>query len=76
MALKLSAGLRNFLLGEGNIRKAFEDGILNIYSGAAPANAHFDPRALSNFRRVLFRSIHHPEGEWFSSTSLYEWDLK
>jgi hypothetical protein len=40
MALKLSTGLRNFLLGEGNIRKAFEDGILNIYSGATPANAH------------------------------------
>ena len=40
MALKLSTGLRNFLLGEGNIRKAFEDGVLNIYSGTAPANAH------------------------------------
>ncbi len=39
MALKLSTGLRNFLLGEGNIRKAFEDAILNIYSGAAPSSA-------------------------------------
>jgi hypothetical protein len=39
MALKLSTGLRNFLMGEGSLRKAFEDGILNIYSGAAPAGA-------------------------------------
>jgi hypothetical protein len=39
MALKLSTGLRQFFVGEGCLRKAFEDGILNIYSGAAPADA-------------------------------------
>ena len=39
MALKYSTGLRNFLVGEGSLRKAFEDAVLNLYSGAAPANA-------------------------------------
>jgi len=39
MALKLSIGLRNFLMGEGSLRKVFKDGILNIYPGAAPAGA-------------------------------------
>jgi len=39
MALKLSTGLRQFFVGEGCLRKAFEDGILNIYSGAAPSDA-------------------------------------
>ena len=39
MSLKLSTGLRNFLTGEGNLRKAFEDGILNIYSGTPPTEA-------------------------------------
>jgi hypothetical protein len=43
MALKYSTGLRNFLIGEGSLRKAFEDGVLNIYSGAAPANADEAP---------------------------------
>jgi hypothetical protein len=43
MALKYSTGLRNFLLGEGSLRKAFEDGVLNIYSGAAPAAADDAP---------------------------------
>jgi len=38
MSLKLSTGLRNFLLAEGSLRKAFEDGIINLYSGAAPAS--------------------------------------
>lgn len=39
MALKLSTGVRNFLTGEGGLRKAFEDGILNIYSGTPPTEA-------------------------------------
>jgi len=43
MALKYSTGLRNFLVGEGCLRKAFEDGALNFYSGAAPANADDAP---------------------------------
>jgi len=43
MALKYSTGLRNFLIGEGTLRKAFEDGVLNLYSGAAPANADDAP---------------------------------
>jgi hypothetical protein len=43
MALKYSTGLRNFLMGEGSLRKAFEDGQLLIYSGAAPANADDAP---------------------------------
>jgi len=43
MALKLSTGLRNFLTGENTFRKAFEDGVLNIYSGALPADADAAP---------------------------------
>jgi hypothetical protein len=43
MALKLSTGLRNFLTGEGTLRKAFEDGILNIYSGTPPTEADDAP---------------------------------
>jgi len=43
MALKYSTGLRNFLVGEGSLRKAFEDAVLNLYSGAAPANADDAP---------------------------------
>jgi len=33
MALKYSTGLRNFLVGEGSLRKAFEDAVLNITRG-------------------------------------------
>jgi hypothetical protein len=43
MALKYSTGLRNFLVGEGSLRKAIEDGVLNLYSGAAPASADEAP---------------------------------
>lgn len=39
MAEKLSTGLRNYLLGEGSMRKAFEDAVIKIYSGSAPASA-------------------------------------
>lgn len=39
MAEKLSTGLRNFLLGEGSLRKAFEDCVIKIYSGSPPASA-------------------------------------
>lgn len=39
MSLKKSTGLRNFLLGEGSLRKAFEDAVLYIYSGTAPVEA-------------------------------------
>jgi len=37
MALQLSTGLRNFLLGQGSFREAFADSILKIYSGSSPA---------------------------------------
>lgn len=43
MAIKLSTGLRNFLTGEGTLRKAFEDAVLYIYSGAAPATVEEAP---------------------------------
>jgi hypothetical protein len=43
MALKLSTALSNFLLGEGSFRKAFEDCLLKIYSGSAPATADLAP---------------------------------
>ena len=46
MALKYSTGLRNYLIGEGSLRKAFEDGQLLIYSGAAPANADDAPNGV------------------------------
>lgn len=39
MALKISTGLRNYLTGEGSLRKALEDAVLKIYSGTAPATA-------------------------------------
>jgi hypothetical protein len=39
MALKLSTGLRQFLMGGGSLREAFEDAVLNIYSGTAPVDA-------------------------------------
>jgi hypothetical protein len=39
MSVKLSTGLRNFMLDEGSFRKAFEDSLIKIYSGTAPAEA-------------------------------------
>ena len=39
MAVKLSTGLGQFLNDESGLRKAFEDAILNIYSGTPPATA-------------------------------------
>jgi hypothetical protein len=39
MSFKLSTGLRNYLLAMGGLRKAFENGVLKIYSGSAPASA-------------------------------------
>jgi len=43
MAMKLSTGLRNFLLDMGSLRKAFENGVINIYSGSAPSTADLAP---------------------------------
>lgn len=43
MALKYCTALRNFLVGEGFLRKAFEEAVLNIYSRAAPSNADDAP---------------------------------
>lgn len=43
MALKLSTGLRNYLLSTGSLRKAFEDGVIKIYTGSAPATADLAP---------------------------------
>jgi hypothetical protein len=37
MALNLSTGARNFLLGQGSFKEAFADSVLKIYSGNAPA---------------------------------------
>lgn len=39
MTVRLSTGLDNFLAKDGSLRKAFEDGVLRIYSGAQPAAA-------------------------------------
>jgi hypothetical protein len=38
VAEKWSTGLRNYLLGKGSFRKCFEDALINIYSGSAPAS--------------------------------------
>ena len=46
MAGKLSTGLRNFRANGGSLRKAFEDGILNIYSGVAPEQADDAPTGI------------------------------
>ena len=43
MSLKLSTGLRSFILGGGSMRKAFSDALLMIYSGAAPTTADLEP---------------------------------
>jgi hypothetical protein len=43
MALKFSTGLRQYLLEEGPFRKAFEDAVLNIYSGTAPSTVDEAP---------------------------------
>jgi len=39
MSERFSTGLRDFLLGEGSFRKAFEDSKITVYSGTAPAEA-------------------------------------
>jgi hypothetical protein len=39
MAVKLSTGLRNAILSGQELRKVFEDAIINIYTGTAPAGA-------------------------------------
>lgn len=43
MALKLSTGLRNYLLSMASMRKAFENGVMKIYSGSAPSTADLAP---------------------------------
>lgn len=43
MALKLSTGFRNYLLAGGSLRQAFDDAILNIYSGVAPDSPDSPP---------------------------------
>ena len=40
MSERLSTGLRDYLLGESSMRKALEDCVMKIYSGAAPASAN------------------------------------
>jgi len=39
MAFQFSTGLRQYLLGEGSVRKAFEDSMIKIFSGTAPVDA-------------------------------------
>lgn len=39
MAIRLSTGLRNFLSVHGSLKKAFNGGVLKIYSGSQPASA-------------------------------------
>lgn len=39
MAERLSTGLRNFLAQHGSLKKAFEGGVLKIYSGSQPSSA-------------------------------------
>jgi len=43
MSFILSTGLANFLTGGGSLRKAFDDCVLNIYSGAVPVTAEEAP---------------------------------
>jgi hypothetical protein len=38
MAEKFSTYLRNFMMGEGSFRKAFEDSIIKIYQGTVPSS--------------------------------------
>ncbi len=40
MALKLSNGLRNFLLSGGSFKEALDDGKIILYTGAAPGIAN------------------------------------
>jgi hypothetical protein len=39
MAVKLSTGLRNAVLSGQEFRKVFEDGVIKVYTGTAPASA-------------------------------------
>lgn len=39
MAIRLSTGLRNGMLDDTGMKEAMADGIIEIYSGAQPANA-------------------------------------
>lgn len=39
MALRLSTGLRNFMLQHGSIKQALQNGRIEIYTGAQPASA-------------------------------------
>lgn len=39
MALRLSAGLRNFMLQHGSLKRALQNGEIKIYTGAQPASA-------------------------------------
>lgn len=39
MAIKLSTGLRNYLLGTGGLSAALAGGCIKLYSGAPPASA-------------------------------------
>jgi hypothetical protein len=43
MALKLSTGLRDYLLDMGSMRKAFENAVIKIYTGVAPSTADLVP---------------------------------
>lgn len=43
MSMKLSTGLRNYLLDMGSLRKAFENAVVKIYTGAAPTDADDAP---------------------------------
>lgn len=39
MALSYSKALRNYILSGGSMKEALNGGVINVYSGAAPANA-------------------------------------
>lgn len=52
--IKLSTGLRNFLLDFGSLRKAFENSVIKIYSGTAPVSP--DDAATGDLLLVLSKA--------------------
>jgi len=56
MGLRLSTGLRNALMAEIGFKGAMADGILEIFSGAIPANADTTEGAGTKLLRVTIAS--------------------
>jgi len=62
MSIRISTGLRNFLLSKGSLAQAFNGGILDVYTGPQPATADAAP---TGTRLVTFTNA---SGAWTQET--------